>query len=318
MIAWWWWVFAALVTGLLVLDLTVFHRHPHHEKARAALLWSVFWVGLGLAFAIFVGFTRGHDQAFAYLTAFVIEKTLSIDNLFVFLALFTYFGVAPEYHHKVLFWGILGAIVTRGVFIFAGVALIQHFHPVIYLLGIVLVATGAKLGLSGEEQVHPERNVVVRLASRVLPLVRQYHGDRFVVRTPQGWKFTPLILVVLALESSDVMFAVDSVPAVLAVSQDPFVVYSSNIFAILGLRALYFVLAGALAQLRYLRPALALVLVLIGFKMLLADVLDVPTALSLVAVATILGVATAASILVARRERRSRTAKPFDESGSSR
>jgi len=279
----------------------------------------VFWVGLGLAFALFVGFTRGHDQAFAYLTAFVIEKTLSIDNLFVFLALFTYFGVAPEYHHKVLFWGILGAIVTRGVFIFAGVALIEHFHSVIYLLGIVLVATGAKLGLSGEEQVHPERNVVVRLASRVLPLVRRYHDDKFVVRTPLGWRFTPLILVVLALESSDVMFAVDSVPAVLAVSQDPFVVYSSNIFAILGLRALYFVLAGALAELRYLRPALALILVLIGFKMLLADVMDVPTALSLVAVATIIGVATAASIFVARRERPSGgTGKPFDESASSR
>jgi tellurite resistance protein TerC len=221
-----------------------------------------------------------------------------VDNLFVFLALFTYFGVAPEHHHRILFWGIVGAIVTRGIFIFAGVTLIAHFHWFIYVLGVVLIATGAKLGLSGDEQVHPERNIVVKWASRVLPVERSYHGERFTIRTAKGLRFTPLFLVLVAIESTDVMFAVDSVPAVLAVSQDPFVVYSSNIFAILGLRALYFVLARALQSLRLLRPALALILVLVGAKMLISDVYEVSTALSLVVVGTILAAATAGSLLL--------------------
>jgi tellurite resistance protein TerC len=297
MTGWWWLVFGAVVVLLLALDLLVFHRHAHRESTRQAALWSVVWVGLGLGFALFVGLARGSEAALAYLTAYLIEKSLSVDNLFVFAALFSYFSVAHENHHRVLFWGILGAIVTRGIFIFAGVTLISHFHWVIYLLGILLVATGARLGLSGGEQVHPERNLVVRWASRVLPMVRSYHGERFLVRTESGWRFTPLMLVLLAIESTDVMFAVDSVPAVLAVSRDAFVVYSSNIFAILGLRALYFVLAGALRSLRMLRPALALILVLVGVKMLVADVVEIPTAASLVVVALILSVATAGSLL---------------------
>ncbi len=296
--SWWWAVFGAVVTGLLALDLLVFHRHAHAERTREAILWSVFWVGIGLAFSLFVGWTRGHEQAFAYLTAFLIEKSLSVDNLFVFLALFTYFGVPPQHHHRVLFWGIVGAIVTRGIFIFAGVTLIQHFHAFIYLLGIILVATGAKLGLGEGEEVHPERNLVVRWASRVLPLEKSYHGERFAVWTDKGLRFTPLFIVLVAIESTDVMFAVDSVPAVLAVSQDVFVVYSSNIFAILGLRALYFVLARALQALRLLRPALALILVLVGVKMLISDVYEVATALSLVVVASILAAATVGSLLL--------------------
>ena len=227
----------------------------------------------------------GHDAALAYLTAYLIEESLSVDNLFVFLALFTYFGVAAEHQHRVLFWGIVGAIVFRGIFIFAGVALITRFHWVIYVLGILLVATGAKLGLGEAEQVHPERNLIVRWASRVLPMEKSFHGEHFTVRTEKGLRFTPLFLVLLAIESTDVMFAVDSVPAVLAVSRDAFVVYTSNIFAVLGLRALYFVLAGALRSLRLLRPALAIILVLVGVKMLLADVVEIPTAASLVVVA---------------------------------
>ncbi|HNX51154.1 MAG TPA: TerC family protein [Thermoanaerobaculaceae bacterium] len=297
---WWWIVFAGLVVGLLALDLLVFHRHSHREGTREALLWSAVWVGIGLAFSLFVGWTRGHDQALAYLTAFLIEKSLSVDNLFVFLALFTYFAVAPEHHHRILFWGIVGAIITRGIFIFAGVALISHFHWLVYLLGVVLVATGAKLGLSAEEQVHPERNLLVKWASRVLPMERSYHGERFTIRTAKGGlRFTPMFLVLLAIESTDVMFAVDSVPAVLAVSQDAFVVYSSNIFAILGLRALYFVLARALQSLRLLRPALAIILVLVGVKMLISDVYEVSTALSLVVVGVILAAATVGSLLLA-------------------
>jgi tellurite resistance protein TerC len=299
--AWWWLVFGGVVTACLALDLFVFHRHAHAERTREAVGWSIVWISVGLAFAGFVAYVKGGDAAFAYLTAFLIEKSLSVDNLFVFLALFTYFAVAPENHHRVLFWGIMGAIVTRGIFIFAGVELIRHFHWSIYLLGIILVATGAKLGLSGEEEMHPERNPVVRLASRLLPVERSYHGERFTVRTPQGLRFTPLFLVLVAIESMDVLFAVDSVPAVLAVSQDAFVVYTSNIFAILGLRALYFVLAHALRSLSLLRPALALILVLVGVKMLLTDVVDVPTAVSLGVVAAILGGATALSLWNARR-----------------
>ncbi|NWF99822.1 MAG: TerC family protein [Thermoanaerobaculaceae bacterium] len=297
-----WLVLAVVVGGLLTLDLVVFHRHAQHEGMRKAAWWSVFWVGIGLVFAVFVGFTRGSDAAFAYLTAFLIEKSLSVDNLFVFLALFTYFGIKPEFQHRVLFWGIVGALVTRGVFIVAGVALLETFHFFLYVLGALLIATGARLGLGEEGEVHPERNLVVRWASRVLPVARAHHGEKFVVRLDGVLHVTPMFLALLAIESTDVMFAVDSVPAVLAVSRDVFVVYSSNVFAVLGLRALYFVLAGALQALRFLRPALALILVLVGAKMLLADVFDVPTALSLVVVAIILAVATAASLLFPQRD----------------
>jgi tellurite resistance protein TerC len=295
---WWWLVFGAVVVLLLALDLAVFHRHARHESTRRALLWSVIWISLGLGFSLFVGLVRGHDAALAYLTAYLIEESLSVDNLFVFLALFTYFGVASEHQHRVLFWGIVGAIVFRGIFIFAGVALISRFHWVIYVLGILLVATGAKLGLGEAEQVHPERNLIVRWASRVLPMEKSFHGERFALRTEKGLRFTPLFLVLLAIESTDVMFAVDSVPAVLAVSRDAFVVYTSNIFAVLGLRAIYFVLAGALRSLHLLRPGLALILVLVGVKMLLADAVEIPTAVSLIVVAAILAAATAGSLLL--------------------
>lgn len=298
MTEWWWLVFGAVVVLLLALDLAVFHRHARHESTRRALLWSVIWISLGLGFSLFVGLVRGHDAALAYLTAYLIEESLSVDNLFVFLALFTYFGVASEHQHRVLFWGIVGAIVFRGIFIFAGVALISRFHWVIYVLGILLVATGAKLGLGEAEQVHPERNLIVRWASRVLPMEKSFHGERFALRTEKGLRFTPLFLVLLAIESTDVMFAVDSVPAVLAVSRDAFVVYTSNIFAVLGLRAIYFVLAGALRSLHLLRPGLALILVLVGVKMLLADAVEIPTAVSLIVVAAILAAATAGSLLL--------------------
>jgi tellurite resistance protein TerC len=298
-----WVVFAAVVATLLTLDIMFTHRGGAVQSIKKAAAWSALFVGTGLAFSLFVGYTRGTDAALAYLTALLIEQSLSVDNLFVFLALFTYFNVAGENQHRVLFWGIVGAWIMRGIFIFAGVALINAFHWVIYLLGIILIATGAKLGLSGAEEVHPEKNLVVRWASRFLPLEKTYHGEKFVVRTAAGVRFTPLFLVLLAIESTDLMFAVDSVPAVLAVSRDPFVVYTSNIFAIMGLRALYFVVAGALKALRYLRPALALILVLVGVKMLLAEVVEIPTLASLGAVAGILVVATIASLAVPERQK---------------
>jgi tellurite resistance protein TerC len=293
---WWWVVAAGVVTVLLALDLFVFHRKAKTETTREALLWSAFWVGIGLLFAVVVGYSSGREGSLQYLTGFLIEKSLSVDNLFVFLAVFTYFGVRPEYQHRVLFWGILGAIVTRGLFIFGGVALISRFHWMLYVLGALLVFTGGRLAF-GNEEVRPEKNRLVRWARRVLPLTSSYDADRFTVRTAKGRRFTPLIIVLIAIESADVMFAVDSVPAVLAVSQDAFVVYTSNIFAILGLRALYFVLVGALKSLRFLKWALALILVLVGAKMVLTDVVHVPTLASLGAVALIVAAATVVSLL---------------------
>ena len=218
---WYWWVFGGLVSVLLVLDLCVFHRHARQESLRRSLLWSAFWVAIGLAFAALVWVVRGHDGAMAYLTAYLIEKSLSVDNLFVFLALFGYFAVAPANQHRVLFWGILGAIITRGLFIFGGVALLNHFHWLIYPLGAMLVFTGARLAFGGDTEVHPEKNPVIRFASRVLPFTREYHGEAFaVIGPPQGLRFTPLVLVLIAIETTDIVFAVDSVPAALAVSRD--------------------------------------------------------------------------------------------------
>lgn len=299
-----WLVFGAVVVTLLGADLLLFHRSARVDSIRRAAAWSAVFVGTGLLFSLFVAATRGRDAAFAYLTALLIEQSLSVDNLFVFLALFTYFGVPGAYQHRVLFWGIVGAWVMRGIFIFAGVALIARFHWLLYLLGALLIATGAKLFNGGDEEVHPDRNLIVRWASRVLPFTRSYHGDSFLVRSEGRRRFTPLFLVLLAIESTDLMFAIDSVPAVLAVSQDAFVVFTSNIFAIMGLRALYFVVAGALRALRYLRPSLALILILVGIKMLLQDVFVVPTLASLAVVGSILAIGTLASLLAPAAERR--------------
>jgi tellurite resistance protein TerC len=294
---WYWWVFGGLIAVLLFLDLCVFHRHARRESLRRSLLWSAFWSGVGLAFGVLVWAVRGHDGAMAYFTAYLIEKSLSIDNLFVFLALFGYFAVPPENQHRVLFWGILGAIITRGLFIFGGVALLTLFHWLIYPLGAVLIFTGGRLAFGGDTEVNPEKNPIIRFASRTLPFTPGYHGESFAVITREGLRFTPLILVLIAIETTDIVFAVDSVPAALAVSRDAFVIFTSNIFAILGLRALYFVLAGTVLTMRFLRPALAIILVLIGVKMILARWVEVPTAASLIGVAAILGGAVALSVL---------------------
>lgn len=295
--AWWWLVFGGVVAGLLCIDLFVLHRHAKRDSFRVALIWSIVCVGTGLLFSLFVRQIKGGDAALAYLTAFLIEESLSVDNLFVFFALFSYFSVPAEHQHRVLFWGIVGAIVARAIFIFAGVALIHRFEWLVYILGLVLVATGAKLAFGGDEEVHPERNPVLRAARRWLPMTPAYHGDRFTVRLAEGRRFTPLMMVLVAIESTDIVFAVDSVPAVLAVSTDPFIVYTSNIFAIVGLRAIYFVLAKSLLTLRFLKPALALILTLIGVKMLISHWVKVPIGASLGMVAGILTIAIVLSLL---------------------
>ncbi len=295
-VMWPWLVFGAVVAVLLAVDLGFSQRRVTGRSLRASVAWSALFVGTGLAFSLVVWLAKGGPSALAYLTAFLIEESLSVDNLFVFLALFTYFGVPRQHQHRVLFWGILGAMVMRGLFITVGVALLSVFHWLVYVLGVLLIATGANLGLGGEHEVRPERNLVVRWASRVLPLEAGYQGDRFTVRVGERLHFTPLALVLLAVESTDLMFAIDSVPAVLAVSRDVFVVYTSNVFAVIGLRALYSVVAGALGALRFLRPALALILILVGVKMLLSEAVEIPTGVSLAVVGTVLAMATVASL----------------------
>jgi len=280
--------FALFVALMLAIDLGVFHRKAHVVGLREAGTWVAVWVSLALTFNALVFLWMGTEKGLEFLTGYIIEWSLSVDNVFVWLVLFSYFAVPPQYRHRVLFLGILGAIVFRGLFIAAGVTLLKMFHWVVYLFGAFLIFTGIRLALRREEEVHPERNPVVRLARRFLPLVPEYHGQSFIVRRHGRWMATPLVLVLVAVEATDIVFAVDSVPAILAITRDPFIVWTSNVFAILGLRALFFLVAGALYRFRYLNVGLALILCFVGVKMLLSDVYKIPTAFSLGVVVTIL------------------------------
>ena len=291
-----WAGFTIFVLALLALDLGVFHRRAHVVSYREALGWSAFWIGLALAFNLLVYRWFGSERALEFLTGYVIEKALSVDNIFVFLILFSYFAVPAALQHRVLFWGILGALVMRAVFIVAGAALLQKFHWVIFLFGGFLLITGLRLLKDRGAEVHPERNPVYRLFCRFVPAVKEYRGTSFVV-VENGRRYaTPLLLVVAVVEATDVVFAVDSIPAIFAITTDPFIVYTSNIFAILGLRALYFLLAGAMTQFHLLRVALGLVLCFVGAKMLVSDVVKVPILVSLGVVAALLGGAIAGSL----------------------
>ena len=293
-----WLVFNVFVLALLALDLGVFHRKAHEIKIKEALKWSAVWVTLALLFNAGILLWRGSDQAFAFFTGYIIEKSLSVDNLFVFLLIFSYFGVDSIYQHKVLFYGILGALIMRAVFIGVGVTLIHLFHWVIYVFGAFLIVTGFRMGLQKNREVHPEKNPVLRLFRRLMPTTDHYVQGRFIV-TRNGKTFaTPLLVVLLVIETTDIVFAVDSIPAILAVTTDPFIVYTSNIFAILGLRALYFALAGAMRLFHKLHLGLSFILVFIGVKMLLSDVFKIPILIALSVVASILILSVAASILL--------------------
>ncbi len=289
-------LFTLLVLGLLALDLGVLERRPRTLSFREACGRYAFWVILSLAFNLGIYFWRGSQPALEFLTGYVLEVSLSMDNVFVFAVIFSYMAVQAHYQHRVLFWGIVGALVMRGAFIAAGVALISRFNWVLYILGIFLVITGAKLLRAKQEEIHPERNPVVRLARRVFPITENYEGASFFVRREGRLLATPLLLVLLLVETTDVLFAVDSIPAIFAVTLDPFIVYTSNVFAILGLRALYFVLAGAIRKFRYLRPGLAVVLMFVGVKMLVAHRYPVPILVSLGVICGILAVAILASL----------------------
>ncbi|MDR7417552.1 MAG: TerC family protein [Armatimonadota bacterium] len=294
---WLWGGFTVFVVAMLALDLGVFHRKAHVVEAREALVWSVFWIALALLFNLGVVHWFGPQRGMEFLTGYLIEKALSVDNIFVFLVILSYSAVPTAYQHRVLFWGILGAIVFRVIFILAGAALLEAFHGVIYVFGALLIFTGVKLLRAREAHVHPERNALLRLVRRVLPVTPTYHGQRFLVRLSGRLFATPLLLVLVVIEATDIVFAVDSIPAIFAVTRDPFIVYTSNIFAILGLRALFFLLAGVIGRFHYLRYGLGLVLAFVGLKMVASDAYEVPVTLSLAVIATLIGGSIVVSLL---------------------
>lgn len=296
-----WILFLTFVGFMLALDLGVFHRDAHQVTRREALVWSGVWIGLAILFNIGVYLLRGQEAGLEWTTGYLIEKSLSVDNVFVFLLIFSAFAVPAAYQHRVLFWGIVGALILRALLIaFAGI-LLDSLHWMIYVFGAFLIFTGFKIVRAAHAAPSLESNRLVRLAKKFYPVTEGYEGQRFFVRRNGVRYMTPLFLVLLLVESTDLVFAVDSIPAIYAITDDPFIVFTSNIFAILGLRALYFVLAGYLSGLRYLKPALATVLVFVGVKMMLVDVFKVPPLLSLAVITTILGAAVIVSLLVARR-----------------
>ncbi len=292
-----WGLFLAALLVILALDLGVFHREEHVISTREAAIWTVTWIALSLAFGGWVWWRFGTRAGLEFLTGYLIEYALSVDNIFVFVVIFSYFAVPAKYQHRVLFWGILGALVMRGVFIGLGAALVSRFHWVIYVFGAFLIFTGIKIMAQRETAVHPERNPVVRLFRRFVPISAHYDGKRFFTRENGRLLATPLLLVLVVVEVTDVVFAVDSIPAIFAVTHDPFIVFTSNIFAILGLRSLYFLLAGMMSKFLYLKVGLGLVLVFVGAKMLTADLFHVPVQLSLGVVIALLAAAVAASLL---------------------
>jgi tellurite resistance protein TerC len=292
-----WAAFWVIVVALLTLDLAVFNRHAHAVSMRAAALWSVAWIAISLAFCGGIWALLGREPALQFLTGYLVEKSLSVDNLFVFLIIFSYFGVSPRYQHRVLFWGVVGAIVLRTVMIVLGAALVTKFGWLLYVFGAFLVYTGYKLATSSGEAVHPEKNIAVRAARRLFPTTPDFHGESFFVRIGGRRLATPMFVVLITVETSDVMFALDSIPAIFGVTRDPFILLTSNIFAILGLRALYFLLAGVMDRFHHLRHGLALVLVFIGLKMVTEKWVHVSTPVSLAVVTGILALSVVASIL---------------------
>ncbi len=303
---WLWIGFHLVVLALLALDLGVFNRQAHAVSMREAAIWSGVWVGLSLLFNALIFLWFGREAGLDFFTAYLIEKSLSVDNIFVFVLIFSAFAVPAAYQHRVLFWGVLGAIVMRGLLILLGTALIALFHWLLYIFGAFLILTGLRLARPREEEVHPEKNPLVRLARRFLPVTASYEGQRFFTRKGGRLAITPLLLVLLVVETTDLLFALDSIPAIFAITLDPFIVYTSNICAILGLRALYFLLAGLVDRFQYLRFGLAVVLVFVGIKLVLTDLLHIPVGISLGVIAIILTVAIAVSLL----RRRTQPARP--------
>jgi tellurite resistance protein TerC len=297
-----WILFNLFVAVMLALDLGVFHRRAHTVQFKEALGWSLLWVALAGAFAVLVYFWHGRTEMLEFVTGYVIELSLSIDNLFVFLIIFRYFKVSGANQHKVLFWGILGALIMRGVFILAGVGLISRFHWIIYVFGLLLVYSGIKLLRHDSANVDPTKNPILKLFRRWVPVTHDYVGSKFFVRRP-GLFATPLFVVLLVVETTDVLFAVDSIPAILAITLNAFIVYTSNVFAILGLRSMYFALAGMMDLFQYLHYGLSCVLIFVGLKMLASAYITLPTWVALSVVAGVLGTSVLASVLAPKKAR---------------
>jgi tellurite resistance protein TerC len=296
-----WGAFFVGMVVLLAFDLRMASRRDHAARIGEAIAWSLFWIGVSVAFGCYVWWRYGGEPGLEFFAGYMLEKSLSVDNLFVFVILFRTLQIPLEQQHRVLYWGVLGAVVMRGVFIFAGVALVKHFHWILAVFGGVLVLTALKLALGGdEEEADPTDNAIMRYVRKVLPLTPRLHGPSFFVKLDGRWMATPLMLAIFAAETADLVFALDSIPAVFAVTDDPFLVFSSNICAILGLRALYFVVAGAISKLKYLKPGLAAILFFVGIKMVLYRWVYLPTGVSIAIIAAILGVALFASL--ARKE----------------
>jgi len=290
-------LFNLFVVLMLALDLGVFQRRAHFPSMKEALIWSGVWIFLAMLFCLFIGLTSGGGKALEFLTGYVVEEALSVDNVFVFIVILSYFAVPREVHHTVLFWGVLSAIIFRALFIVVGSALVTRFQWLLYLMGAFLIFTSVKLAVQEEAQVEPERNPLIRLARRFMPVTQAYEGRKFFVRQNGKRLMTPLLLVLLMIETTDIVFATDSIPAIFAITRDSFIIYTSNIFAVLGLRSLYFVVAGFMKQFRFLNYGLSVVLAFIGTKMLLEWWLEIPILLSLIVVFAVITTAILASVL---------------------
>ena len=303
---WWAWAgFLVFIACMLALDLGVFNRRSHEVSVKEALIWCGVWFGLAMGFNLIVSAKLGPQPALEFFTGYLVELCLSVDNVFVFIVIFQYFRVEPRYQHRVLFWGILGAVIMRAVFIFAGISLINAFHWVIYLFGAFLVYTGVKLALPKKaDGFAPEKNPLIKLARRVLPVTPHFEGGNFFVRPHGRLHATPLFIVLLVVETTDVMFALDSIPAVIAITRNEFIVFTSNIFAILGLRSLYFAVSGIMQLFRYLNLGLAVILVFIGVKMLVSHWIDIPIKLSLGIIGGVLAISVIASVMIPGAEKK--------------
>jgi tellurite resistance protein TerC len=298
---WLWIGFNLFVVAMLALDLGVFHKKAHVIKIKEALLLSAFWIALALLFNVGVYFVEGKQKALEFLTGYLIEKSLSVDNLFVFLLIFNFFKVPHIHQHKALFWGILGAILLRGFFILTGVALVEKFHWLLYLFGAFLIYTGIKLAFEKDKEVHPEKSLVTKLFRRMVPVTNEFHEDKFFIKIDGKWFATPLFLVLNVINVTDVIFAMDSIPAIFAITLDPFIVYASNIFAILGLRALYFAISGVMRLFHHLHYGLSFILSFVGLKMLVADLYHIPIGAALGVIAGVLVLSVIASLVWPRK-----------------
>ncbi|QVW36101.1 TerC family protein [Geobacter sulfurreducens] len=299
-----WIGFAVIMLVVFALDLGVFNRKSHEIKFREALTWTLVWVSLALSFNAWIYFEMGPTKAMEFFTGYLIEQSLSVDNLFVFIMIFTYFHITKVHQPKILKWGIIGALVLRAIFILAGIELIERFHWMIYVFGGILVVTGFKMAFGGEEKIEPEKNPIVRLVRKLVPITKRIRDDRFFIKKGGVRAATPLFLALVMVESSDLIFAVDSIPAVLAVSRDPFIVYTSNVFAIMGLRSLYYLLANVMEMFVYLKLGVSVILAYVGVKMLLVDIYHIPIIFSLGTIVGVLAISILTSVTIGNRRAR--------------